>query len=92
MEMKSTQKLFWFIVTNLALLIKEQAESRNCQNGKYKIISFFAKKARGLMSAYIIKNRIEDPAKLKKFKVAGYRYDKESSTPTEWVYLRDEPQ
>ena len=65
---------------------------KDYKNGKYKIISFFAKKARGLMSAYIIKNRIEDPAKLKKFKVAGYRYDKESSTPTEWVYLRDEPQ
>lgn len=63
---------------------------KDLKNGQYKIISFFAKKARGLMSAYIIKNKITEPEKLKKFKSAGYRFDKKSSTATEWVYLRDE--
>lgn len=65
---------------------------KDLKNGKYKIVSFFAKKARGLMSAYIIKNKITDPEKIKRFKVAGYRFDKAQSTPKEWVFLRDEPQ
>lgn len=63
---------------------------KDYKNGKYKIISFYAKKARGLMSAYIIKHRIEDPAKLKKFNTAGYRFDKDSSDARQWVFLRDE--
>ena len=63
---------------------------KDYKNGKYKIISFYAKKARGLMSAYIIKQRIEDPAKLKKFNTAGYRFDKDSSDAKQWVFLRDE--
>ena len=63
---------------------------KDFKNGKYKIISFYAKKARGLMSAYIIKHRIEDPAKLKKFTTAGYRFDKDSSDAKQWVFLRDE--
>ncbi|HBC17797.1 MAG TPA: peroxide stress protein YaaA, partial [Alcanivorax sp.] len=41
------------------------------KNGKYKVISFYAKKARGLMAAWIIKKGIKDPAKLKNFDVAG---------------------
>ncbi len=61
------------------------------KNGQYKIISFYAKKARGLMSAYAIKKRLDDVEKLKKFNVAGYRFDRQSSTATEWVFLRDEP-
>ena len=63
---------------------------KDFKNGKFKIISFYAKKARGLMSAYIIKHRIEDPVKLKKFNVAGYRFDKDSSDAKQWVFLRDE--
>ena len=63
---------------------------KDYKNGKYKIISFFAKKARGLMSAYIIKNRITDPAKIKRFSVDGYRFDKASSSDNEWVFLRKE--
>ena len=42
------------------------------------------------MSAYIIKHRIEDPAKIKKFTTAGYRFDKDSSDAKQWVFLRDE--
>ena len=65
---------------------------KDLKNGKYKVVSFFAKKARGLMSAYIIKNKITDPEKIKRFKVAGYRFDRSQSSPKEWVFLRDEPQ
>jgi len=60
------------------------------KNGKYRFMSFYAKKARGLMSAYAIKKRISDVDQLKKFRVEGYRYDRKSSTATEWVFLRAE--
>lgn len=64
---------------------------KDLKNGQYKIISFYAKKARGLMSAYMIKNKITEPDKLKKFNLAGYRFDKATSTASQWIFLRDEP-
>ncbi|WP_284450327.1 peroxide stress protein YaaA [Spongiibacter tropicus] len=64
---------------------------KDFKNGKYKIISFYAKKARGLMSAYIIKNRITDAEQLKTFDVDGYYFSPEESSDSEWVFLRDEP-
>ncbi|MDG1025659.1 MAG: peroxide stress protein YaaA [Gammaproteobacteria bacterium] len=62
---------------------------KDFSNGKYKIVSFFAKKARGYMAAYIIKNRIKDPKKLREFDVEGYRYSEDESTASEPVFLRD---
>ncbi len=61
---------------------------KDWKNDKYKIISFYAKKARGMMSAYIIKNRLENPAQIKKFNTAGYAYCAEESTENNWVFLR----
>ncbi len=58
-------------------------------NGQYKIISFFAKKARGAMAAYIIKNRIRNPTRLQEFNVDGYRYSETDSTAAQPVFLRD---
>ena len=58
---------------------------------KYKIISFYAKKARGQMARYIIDNAINEPDALKKFRVAGYRYSKSESTARELVFTRDKP-
>jgi len=60
------------------------------KNGKYKVISFYAKKARGLMAAWIIKKGIKDPDKLKNFDVAGYRFDAELSSPDKPVFRRAE--
>jgi uncharacterized protein len=60
------------------------------KSGQYKIISFFAKKARGLMARYIIDHRVEDVEQLKKFDTAGYRYSAEVSTETKWVFRRQE--
>jgi cytoplasmic iron level regulating protein YaaA (DUF328/UPF0246 family) len=57
--------------------------------GDYKIISFYAKKARGLMTAWIIQNGITDSRQLKKFKVAGYRYNAELSNPNSPTFTRD---
>jgi len=63
---------------------------KDCKNGQYKIISFFAKKARGMMSAYIIQNKLKKAESIKAFDTAGYRYDERMSSPKEWVFLREE--
>jgi len=60
------------------------------KNGTYKIISFFAKKARGMMSAYIIQNQMQDVDALKGFDTAGYRFNAELSNAGEWVFTREE--
>jgi len=61
---------------------------KDWKNDKYKIISFYAKKARGMMSAYIIKNRIQDPEQIKQFDSAGYAFSAEQSSNNNWVFLR----
>ncbi|ASA55161.1 peroxide stress protein YaaA [Vibrio gazogenes] len=63
---------------------------KDCKNGQYKVISFYAKKARGMMARYIIENRISSVEKLLDFDVAGYRYDAGESTATELVFKREE--
>ena len=63
---------------------------KDLKNGKYRIISFFAKKARGQMARYIIEKEINDVAALKKYRVAGYRYNAGESTARELVFTRDE--
>ena len=60
------------------------------KNGKYKVISFYAKKARGLMAAWIIRKGLKDPGKLKQFDVAGYRYCEAESTALKPVFRRAE--
>jgi len=62
---------------------------KDWKNGQYKIISFYAKKARGLMSRYIIEHRINDPEKMKDFDTDGYRFSPEMSATDEWVFIRD---
>ncbi|CAM3514379.1 hypothetical protein VA7868_00802 [Vibrio aerogenes CECT 7868] len=59
------------------------------KNGQYKIISFYAKKARGLMARYVVDNQIDSPDKLKEFDVAGYYFVEAESTATELVFKRD---
>lgn len=63
---------------------------KDWKNDKYKIISFYAKKARGMMSAYIVKNRLESPSDIKQFNTSGYAFSAEQSTEKEWVFLRKE--
>jgi len=62
------------------------------KNGKFKVISFYAKKARGLMSRYIIQQRLTKPAQLKKFDLEGYFFDAESGSENELVFKRREQQ
>lgn len=66
-----------------------ECQFEDWKNGQYKIISFYAKKARGLMARYVIKERIRDPEQLKAFDYQGYRYSAEQSKPDSLVFLRD---
>lgn len=61
---------------------------KDYKNGQYKMISFLAKRARGLMSAYIINKRIEQAAELKKFKVDGYSFNAGLTKGSTWVFTR----
>jgi len=58
------------------------------KNGDYKMIGIYAKKARGLMSRYIIQNRLQDPEDLKSFDEEGYQYNKKLSKDNNWVFTR----
>ena len=61
---------------------------KDYKNDQYKIISFFAKKARGLMARYIIENEVSDVEGLQAFDSEGYVYSESQSTATELVFLR----
>jgi uncharacterized protein len=58
------------------------------KDDRYKLISFFAKKARGLMARYAITNRVATPAQLKGFDLDGYRHEPSASTPERLVFRR----
>lgn len=58
------------------------------KNGKYKVISFFAKRARGLMARYAATKGITQAEKLKRFDLDGYAYDASASDETHWVFRR----
>ena len=60
------------------------------KNGKYKIISFFAKKARGLMARYLLENEITTTEDLQGFNLEGYSYHPESSTEEKPAFRRPE--
>jgi len=64
---------------------------KDLKQGKYKMISFFAKKARGLMARFIIDHQLNDPEGLKEFDAEGYYFSKTLSTASELVFLRDKP-
>ena len=61
------------------------------KDGEARIISFYAKKARGLLARYAIDHRIEKHADLKAFDSEGYRFQPGASSDTEWVFSRPQP-
>jgi cytoplasmic iron level regulating protein YaaA (DUF328/UPF0246 family) len=62
------------------------------KNGQYKIISFFAKRARGMMARHAAVKGISNPEKLKSFSAGGYGFDATASTATRWVFRRRLPE
>lgn len=61
---------------------------KDYKRGAYKVITIYAKRARGLMSRFIIQNGIVMPGELKEFNEEGYCYKEHMSTDDEWVFLR----
>ncbi len=61
---------------------------KDFKNGQYKMISFYAKKARGLMTNFILKNRIQNPEELKLFDMEGYQYNDRLTEGNNWVFTR----
>jgi len=61
---------------------------KDWKNGQYKMISFYAKKARGLMVRYAIDHQLQDAEGLKHFDYAGYQFAPELSTEVDWVFTR----
>ena len=62
---------------------------KDVKNGIPKVISFFAKRARGMMSKYIIKNRVESIDQLHLFNDSGYEFQPDQSNDHELIYIRD---
>ena len=63
-------------------------EFKELRNGKYKVISFSAKKARGMMCRYVVKNRLEKPEDMKAFDVDSYQFNEELSTERNLIFTR----
>lgn len=63
---------------------------KDCKNGQYKVISFFAKKARGMMVRYLLDNNVDSIEGLTEFNTAGYYYSEKDSSVNEPVFLREE--
>jgi cytoplasmic iron level regulating protein YaaA (DUF328/UPF0246 family) len=61
---------------------------KEIKGGNAVVVSFFAKKARGMMARYIVQHRLAMPAALKDFAAAGYRFDPERSSAAQWVFSR----
>ncbi|EKO3658621.1 peroxide stress protein YaaA [Vibrio metschnikovii] len=63
---------------------------KDAKSGQYKVISFYAKKARGMMARYIIDNQVTSVEELTHFTTAGYYFVPQESSPTELVFKREE--
>lgn len=61
---------------------------KDWKNGQYKMISFYAKKARGMMAAYIIRNCLTNPDDVKGFDTGGYAFNEALSSGDNWVFTR----
>lgn len=62
---------------------------KDAKNGQYKLISFFAKKARGMMARYVVKNQITQIEKIKEFSDGGYYFNDRLSKGNQWVFTRE---
>jgi len=63
---------------------------KDWKNGQYKVISFYAKKARGMMTSYLIRNRLKRLDDLRRFDEGGYGFAPELSGERDWVFTRRE--
>ena len=66
-------------------------EFKEIKNGKTRMISFFAKKARGMMARFIVENRIDFSEQIIDFNMAGYKFDQSLSSQEKPVFTRIQP-
>ncbi len=64
---------------------------KETKDNKTRVVAIFAKRARGMMADYIIRNKIEKPEDIKKFKAGGYKYNKSLSDDKQWTFERPQP-
>ena len=64
---------------------------KETKDGKTRVVAIFAKRARGMMADYIIRNRIERPEDIKKFRLGGYKFNKTLSDDSQWTFERPQP-
>ncbi len=64
---------------------------KDSKAGKTRIISFYAKSARGMLARAIIDNQVSDPEQIKSLSFAGYRYREDLSKEMHWVFERPQP-
>jgi hypothetical protein len=63
-------------------------EFKDWKNGQYKMMGVYAKKARGQLSRFVIRNQLTDPQQMKAFDVDGYRFNEALSNGNKWVFTR----
>ena len=88
-----------FLVSSVLILLCTAAQAATTveniriwsENGKTRVVAIFAKRARGMMADYIIRNRIENPEDLKKFRLGGYKFNEELSDDKQWTFERPQP-
>lgn len=64
---------------------------KETKDGNTRVVAIFAKRARGMMADYILRNRIEKPEDIKKFKQGGYRFSRQLSDARQWTFERPQP-
>jgi len=64
---------------------------KETKDNKTRVVAIFAKRARGMMADYIIRNRIEKPQDIKEFKLGGYKFNKALSDDKQWTFERPQP-
>lgn len=84
----ASQEYFKVVRPKLLARPVVKVQFRDFKNGDYKIISFFAKKARGMMARFVITEQVDHIEGLKDFRLGGYQYDAATSTEHELVFLR----
>ena len=87
----ASQEYFGAVDLKALMMTVVTPQFMELKDGKAKIVSFFAKKARGAMARYIVQNRLTRPDEILEFDTGGYAYTPEMSEPGKPVFLRDYP-
>jgi cytoplasmic iron level regulating protein YaaA (DUF328/UPF0246 family) len=87
----ASQEYFAAVKLDALLIPVITCHFKEIKDGQARIVSFYAKKARGLMARYAIDRRLEHAEGLKEFTQEGYAFDARRSTEREWIFVRGEP-